>query len=90
MTENEKKQETKDNKFIHVRLNEENSAEIKSISEEVGKNINAELVNQIIKSIKRERKLKMAQSMTKEDRYAKALKDPEIRKQIDAILNAKK
>lgn len=88
----DKKDEQKlrnDNKFIHIRLSEENTAEINSICSEIGKNVKSELVNALIKGVKRDKKLKIAQKLTKVDKLAEAMKDPVKRKAIQEILNGK-
>lgn len=83
--------EEKDKEFIHVRLSKENTAEMKSISEEIGHpNVISILVNEIIKRTGRNRKIEIARKLTEVDELLNAMKDPEKKKAIEAIMRAKK
>lgn len=77
----------REKKFVHVRLNEENTTDIKSVCAEVGRDdVQAELVNRIVASVSKGKKLKLAQEIQSEDLRAKALKDPKIMAQLDEII----
>lgn len=76
-----------DKKFVHLRLNEKNSADIVSICAQIGReDVHSELTNRIVASVSKEKKLKIAQEIQTEDLRAKALKDPKIMALVDEAI----
>lgn len=77
----------KEKKHIHVRLSQQNSEDIRAICSEIGRaDLNAELVNKIISSVPKSKKIKIAEEIKLAELRESALKDPAVMAKLDELI----
>lgn len=77
----------KEKKHIHVRLNQQNSDDVRAICAEIGRaDLNAELVNKIVSSVPKSKKFKIAEEIKLAELRESALKDPAVMAKLDELI----
>lgn len=76
-----------DKKKLNIQLDFENTEELKAVLVGLGNvKLISKVVNALLKTIPKEKKLSLVKSMTIEERMKLALKNPELKKEIEQIL----